>query len=103
MSQWITMHSKFGGTCIECHGQIEEGGQIQWCKGIGAKHRECPEQPVIESCYVENPIDPETHSYEELRKIEHCQDCGQKLDKIRGVFIDCDRRVCDKHFGSNQN
>lgn len=102
MGDWILMHSKFGGTCMECKGEIENGGQIYWKKGEGAKHRECPEEPVIESCYVENPIDPDKHTYEECQNIEYCQDCGVAL-KYGETYIDDDRRVCGKHFGSNQN
>lgn len=38
----MTIISKFPGTCTACHDHISVGTQIEWTKGAGARHVQCP-------------------------------------------------------------
>ena len=98
-TDFIEITSKYKGWCKECAGPIEMGTKVLWQKGYGAKHVECIEQ-VSES--VTDPIDPESHTYAELQLIHNCQDCGVDVSGLVDKFIDNDRVVCQKHFGSTE-
>ncbi len=38
----MTITAKYPGTCKKCGGKIEVGQKIEWAKGEGAEHIECP-------------------------------------------------------------
>jgi hypothetical protein len=43
----MTITAKYPGTCRECGGRIQQGDRIEWEKGAGAAHVECPAQPTV--------------------------------------------------------
>ena len=38
----MVITAKFAGKCTRCQGQIKAGASIEWAKGQGASHVECP-------------------------------------------------------------
>lgn len=42
----MTITAKYAGTCRECGGRIEEGETVDWVRGEGTAHVECPTAPV---------------------------------------------------------
>ena len=104
MNNFVEITSKYKGSCKECAGTIDVGEKVLWQKGYGAKHLECIEQldPINDPIAVEDMLDPSTHSYPDLQKIFKCQDCGADVSKLADRYIDDDRVVCEKHFGSNK-
>lgn len=41
----MTITSRYSGTCRRCGGAIAAGEQIEWARGEGSAHIECPERP----------------------------------------------------------
>ncbi len=39
-SKWLSMSSKYVGTCVQCNGVINQGESILWNKEKGAKHED---------------------------------------------------------------
>jgi hypothetical protein len=39
----MTITARYPGKCNKCGGSIRVGEQIEWEKGVGAKHIKCPE------------------------------------------------------------
>lgn len=102
MTDFIEITSKYKGWCKECAGDIEIGTKVLWQKGYGAKHLECIEQIDEVNEPVDVPVDPESHTYAELLKIHNCQDCGADVSGLVDRYINDDRVVCHKHFGTKE-
>jgi hypothetical protein len=43
------MNARYAGTCRKCGGSIHPGDLIEWSKGAGATHVQCPEKKVEQS------------------------------------------------------
>ena len=106
--QWISISSKFAGTCVECNGEINQGESILWCKGEGAKNKDCPSLStngsdnsisVIDDTKPTIWIDPKQYSYKEIQSMNGCQCCGVDVSDRSKRYIDDDRLVCVKCFG----
>lgn len=109
--KWISILSKFAGTCVECHGVIDQGDSILWNKKNGAKHKTCP--AISDNLSNDNGIvviddnndtpkvwrDPKKYSYTEIQSMNKCQCCGADVSNKSKRYIDDDRLVCVNHFG----
>ncbi len=108
--KWLSMYSKFAGTCVKCNGSIDQGESILWNKEKGAKHETCH---VISNdiddysiTVIDNDnltpkvwIDPKRYSYSILQIMNECQCCGVDVSNKSKRYIDDDRLVCVNHFG----
>ncbi len=104
---WYSMLSKFSGNCKECGEKYDEGDPILWCKGVGAKHQECPVHynsddsgiVIIDDDSPKVWKDPKKHIYKELQTMNECQCCGKDVSDKSQRYIDDDRLVCVRCFG----
>lgn len=57
----MTIKARYPGECSKCGGPVAVGQQIEWEKGKGARHTDCPvvERPRISSGMYRNPRDAE--------------------------------------------
>lgn len=69
-----TITAKFAGTCTKCGQLFAAGSQIDWERGRGARHVECPANPTV----------PTT-----LTQIQYLAGYGQ----MGAVYVDCGDRA----------
>lgn len=50
----MTIISRFAGTCTVCRARFAAGTQIEWTKGAGARHIQCPQVP--QEMHAEPPV-----------------------------------------------
>ena len=102
---WITLTNKYNAKCKNCGEDIDVGEKILWKKGLGVKHIKC-EAITLEEAMPEKKIVITDKEWEDFNKYSHdillkkneCQCCGKALGNRKDVYINCDKRVCQKHF-----
>lgn len=74
----MTITAKFSGKCIKCGGKIAAGEEINWEKGRGAWHLECPENP--------EPAKPAESKKMTSRFDGKCVECGLGITAGEEIF-----------------
>lgn len=73
----MTITAKYPGKCNKCGGRINIGEKIEWTKGEGAAHVECPEKP-------------ETYRPEPRKMVSRfdstCIECGLKIKAGEDIY-----------------
>ncbi len=104
---WIPLTNKYHAKCKNCGEDIDVGEKILWKKGLGVKHIKCEKKEIyLEEAMPEKKIvitDKEwedfiQYSHEILLKKNECQCCGKLLSDNGNVWINCEKRVCERHF-----
>ena len=104
---WISLTNKYNAKCHNCHEDIDVGEKILWKKGTGVKHTKCEKKEInLASAMPEKKIvitdkeweDFQKYSHDVLLKKTECQCCGKALGSNKSVWINCEKRVCERHF-----
>jgi hypothetical protein len=73
----MTITAKYPGKCKKCGGRINVGDKIEWTKGEGAAHVECPANP--------EPYRPEPRKMVS-RFDSTCVECGLKIKAGEDIY-----------------
>ncbi len=107
--EWRRITAKFDSSCMECGQEVFTGDLILWQKGVGVKHETCPkttnvpnELVVQDENFMKPRIwkDPERYKLAILEIMTKCQCCGVSVEGEKEMYIDSDRRVCSRCFGT---
>jgi hypothetical protein len=83
----MVITAKFAGKCTRCQGQIKAGASIEWAKGQGASHVECP----VKVSYVTTTP--------EGKKI--CTSHQVPLERFPGAYLACPACEAKRHAEEN--
>lgn len=73
----MAMKAKYAGKCNICGGQINVGEEIEWTRGEGASHIECPKNP--------EPFKPRPRKIKS-RFSSNCIECGLKINEGEEIY-----------------
>ncbi len=81
----MTITAKFDGKCIKCGGKIAAGEEINWEKGKGAWHLECPAnpEPAVAASQPAKLAEPKKMT---SRFDSKCVECGLKITAGEEIY-----------------
>ena len=101
MSDWIKINSKYPNKCKTCLDDIQVGETVLWKKGEGIKHEDCKPALLDDKKTIvkkDEWRDSTEYTRNECQFITECQCCGTPLNNLGEVYINVNKRVCEKHF-----
>mgnify|MGYP000874517037 CR=1 FL=1 len=76
----MTITAKYQGRCTKCGGRINIGDKIEWERGKGSHHVECPDNP--------EPVETKTQNPKQMKSKfdSKCIRCGLKITAGEDIF-----------------